>query len=396
MSLHRKQSFLFLLLSLILIACQPQTEEIETTRPFPAATPTASSSPTPAIQITQTSTNTPPTETSTSSPEPTIIAATQTPIPAIISDEDDISGSKGSIVYWDTPLLAPLYSLPANDNILAMSGENEGWRVGDGGFISFWDGTKWNDIESPTTNDLYAVDFIAPDNGWAVGDGGIILHWDGMAWTIIRQTGNELYSGYELQDIAIISDTEVWAAGGVNSEGGGGPLLVHLQWDGQTWQELDPKGPYCDCYLYAIAMLSTSEGWAVGGGGITATTVHWDGSSWQIVSNPGNYWLYSVVALASNEVWASGTNHDSDIVLHWDGQEWQEAKKMTVPASLLPLPTSEEWLKGKWILYEGFFWNGEAWGVAGSATHRVLGTDMSSTGELARLTDVGFEILGQE
>jgi hypothetical protein len=299
------------------------------------------------------------------------------------------------IWHWDGTAWSSLHSVPFPPplNDFAMVGENEAWGVGDNGYILYWDGQQWNDFTGPTANNLNGVDFIAPDNGWAVGDNATILHWDGATWTVIKESGEEPYYTLELQDVAFVSATEIWMAGGVNSESGGGPLFVHLQWDGQTWQELDPITPYCECYFYGITMLSATDGWAVGGG-YEATTVHWDGAAWQIVPNPGNYWFYSVVALMPDAVWANGIQHDRDenpgITIQWDGQAWAEVTSPVPPEPLPPLPTSEEWLKGKWFLGNSYYWNGLSWiPIHNLTTRAMIGGDMTPSGQAVVLTNSG-------
>lgn len=284
--------------------------------------------------------------------------------------------------HWEGAAWTSFYTNPSTTPIeaIAMTNETHAWGVGENGYIGYWDGQQWDEFPSPTTSNLHGVDFIAPDNGWAVGDQATMLHWNGESWILIKQLEDPPYATLELQDVSFVSDTEVWAAGGINSEGGTGPLLIHLQWDGQTWQELPPQTPYCNCYFKSIAMLSANDGWAVGGGD-EATTIHWDGSSWQIVPNPGGYWLYSIVPLAPDDVWSDG--------IHWDGQEWVEEASLTIPNPLPSTPTGEEWLKGKWIL-ANFFWNGTSWTpIQNFTTHPILDADMAPSGQAVALTNKG-------
>lgn len=299
---------------------------------------------------------------------------------------------------WASHHLAPI-APPIN--AFAMVSENEAWGVGDAGYISYWDGQNWVEFASPTLNDLNGVDFIAPDNGWAVGDHTTILHWDGQMWSTFRETADPPYASVELQDVAFVSSTEIWIAGGVNSEGGTGPALIHLQWDGQTWQELDPKTPFCECYFYSIVMLSSIDGWVVGGGGLNeASTVHWDGTTWQIVPNPGNYWLYSVAALATDEVWAEGVQQSTGsglprITMRWDGQEWHK-ELPTRSSPDIPLVTAEEWLKGKWIL-ERFYWNGASWAAIQNMTWQdILDADMTPSGKIVVFARTGVWLTLEE
>ncbi len=105
----------------------------------------------------------------------------------------------------------------------------DGWAVGYDGAISHWDGTRWNNIDSPTIANLRAVDMISPSEGWAIaGD--------------IRGYGNN------------------------NSI---------IRWDGANWQNLSVVGS-----LEALHMSNSSDGWAVGAGAL-----HWNGTSWALASS---------------------------------------------------------------------------------------------------------------
>lgn len=317
---------------------------------------------------------------------------------AVVSENDIWAVGHGGnypvIWHWDGVEWTAFHSAPRALplNAFAMVGENEAWGVGKDGYIGYWDGQQWSAFPSPTGNDLHGVAFIAPDNGWAVGDQATMLHWDGESWTLIKQSVVSPYYTLELQDVAFISATEIWAAGGASS---GGPLLIHLQWDGQTWQELEVQTPFCECYFYSIAMLTDTDGWAVGGGGPgAAATVHWDGTTWQAVPNPGNYWFYSLAAIAPDAVWAQGIQNQNSatipITVRWNGEEWvEEESSLSIPGALSHTPTSETWWKEKWILRDSF-WNGASWvPIHNLTTHWIIGADMTPSGQIVVLTYLG-------
>jgi len=56
--------------------------------------------------------------------------------------------------------------------------------VGTNGTILHYNGSEWNPVFSPTSQDLFDVHGLAPDDAVASG-AGVILHWDGIQWTVL-------------------------------------------------------------------------------------------------------------------------------------------------------------------------------------------------------------------
>ena len=132
------------------------------------------------------------------------------------------------------------------------------WAVGSGGNFSdqslvlHWDGTSWMRRPSPNPggtgsqhlNPLNGVAAVSATDAWAVGfyghvvgDGGtagkpLVLHWDGSSWTKARAPFFGTSSG--LSGVSALSATDIWAVGGVFSQGAAGTTLI-LRWNGTTW-----------------------------------------------------------------------------------------------------------------------------------------------------------------
>jgi len=68
--------------------------------------------------------------------------------------------------------------------------------------------------------------------------------------------------------------------------------------------------------LYAISMVSSSEGWAVGAGG---TILHDSGGHWQAVTSPTPFTLRGIFMLSASEGWAVGVQ---GTILHFTHGEW--------------------------------------------------------------------------
>ena len=113
------------------------------------------------------------------------------------------------------------------------------------------DGTvSWT---SPTTDELYSVFMVRPDDGWAVGLHKTIIHWNGTTWN---------------------------------------------NWTTPTKYVAYPT-------LYSVFMTSADDGWTVGSGG---TILHWNGTTWTNVASPIDAIFNSVFMIGANDGWATRTN----------------------------------------------------------------------------------------
>jgi photosystem II stability/assembly factor-like uncharacterized protein len=214
-----------------------------------------------------------------------------------------------------TPVPTPL-PVSANLNAISYFAIDEGWAVGDGGAMLFWDGgDRWQPQRPTTSRDLRAIDILPSDNGpavgWAVGDGVIVRA--GFGDTPISIEG-------QLNSVEIISPDDAWAAGKADSPGGGSPnaggapLIMH--YDGTSWQRVSL--PFTGYGLSAVDMVSPTEGWAVGDG----PTLHYSGGVWSEVPLPGQVHLNGVAMISHTEGWAVG---DGGIIMHYSSGQWQVA-----------------------------------------------------------------------
>jgi hypothetical protein len=188
-----------------------------------------------------------------------------------------------------------------------------------------------------STDVLYSVSGIAPNDVWAVGlyccithgsqeyNNSLIEHWDGNTWSIVPFPADEPADA-QLRGITAVSHNNVWAVG--YSVFPNETLIEH--WDGAKWSVVPSPNPPSQSLLDSIVAISANDIWAVGEGNDTTLTEHWDGKSWSIVPSPtqgqGNVnWLFGVSAVSTNDVWAVGLfdNPNSNLLaLHWNGTAW--------------------------------------------------------------------------
>lgn len=242
-----------------------------------------------------------------------------------------------------------------------MASEDEGWAVGQQGAMLQFDSGAWKSLSTLTLDDLHAVTGTGSDDVWAVGGSGLendeihrtILHFDGGSWTIVlSEPGDPIF------DIVKRAD-EMWAVGYRGSRlrnidgrwvemgridgkfsdayfgfqcaaflpGLGGVLaatdlgrITLLQGDGYE----DTHGGYfVDSKYSGLAMVSSTDGWAVG---FTRTPLRFDGGRWNRVSGAGLESMADVDGVAPNDVWAVGA---FGRITHYNGLSWSVVSSPT-------------------------------------------------------------------
>jgi len=236
---------------------------------------------------------------------------------------------KGYAMHWNGTTWSPF--LVGNDPLYGVHfrSANNGWAVGEGGGIYHFNGSSWSKEESPVDTPLADVSFDSDGNGWAIGFDGVIIkypdengkwfrytdmrtdyfdfyaldHTSGHGWMVgyddrIKNSngygiGGQILEYYDnnwlsvtvptdnsLNDLSIVSDNDAWAVGAADQYGA---TIIH--WDGRHWQRwFQPDSPLPAGDLYAIDMLSATNGWAAGEPptyGAPAVFLHWNGRRWE-------------------------------------------------------------------------------------------------------------------
>lgn len=201
-----------------------------------------------------------------------------------------------------------------------MLNANEGWAVGDinvqqptGNLVSllhYHDGT-WQVVTpyfaQPYFSELYQVSFSDANTGWAVGGvlGSFVLRYHNGTWTAALP---EDLTDVELHQLAVVAPNDIWACGGP-SFGDGRMGMVHF--NGTTWQH---TGPTDSGLLQGVAMVSATEGWAVGTdtssgqqSPSTGALYHYARGKWSRVILAGDTKpLYAIQMLSPTEGWIEG------------------------------------------------------------------------------------------
>jgi hypothetical protein len=99
--------------------------------------------------------------------------------------------------------------------------------------------------------------------------------------------------------------------------GGNGPKGNALHYQNGKWQPAHIGDN--TTVLYAIAMLSASEGWAAGRSGAGGAFFHYLNGKWTRVESPAPVVPHALAMVSSDEGWAMG---EKGLMLEYADDEW--------------------------------------------------------------------------
>jgi photosystem II stability/assembly factor-like uncharacterized protein len=186
--------------------------------------------------------------------------------------------------------------LTSNDlNDVSNDGYNlAGVIVGNNGTLleTVDDGQTWNVLVSPTTENLYSVDFdTASGFGLTVGAGETILQTPdrGYTWNIMQTNpaSSVIYRKVQIVDIYT-----AYVLG--DDAGGGQPKIIRTLDQGASWSEVMIQ-QLQNVHLYGLNMKTNSDtGIVVGSGGTMLRTVD-GGLTWGAINSGITEDLYAVL-----------------------------------------------------------------------------------------------------
>jgi len=184
-------------------------------------------------------------------------------------------------VQWS---IVPSPNLHAQANQLrgvAALTSDDVWAAGLYGYshtlLLHWDGVQWRVVptaDPPGSNDNWfnAVLGIASNDVWFVGSYAVgtgpnstyVVHWNGIQLSTVPSP-NLGPSTNDLYDIASVSPDDIWAVGYYCCNSGGPSLTLAMHWDGVQWSIVNTPNPgvYNNDFM-GVAAISSSDIWAVG------------------------------------------------------------------------------------------------------------------------------------
>ncbi len=234
-------------------------------------------------------------------------------------------------------------NLPKNGLIrsIQMLSADEGWAGGGNGLIHYHDGKWWSASNYVTSEgvggffrderDINGLAMISSTEGWAVGrsgNDGLLLHFQAGCWQRVDwqgQPGNDYAANITLEAVQMLSPTDGWVVG----------VGAILHYEDHKWIQIDAP-EVNDTPLYALSMVSSTEGWAVGG---YCSIFHYKDGKWQKVdwlpSSPGSLPrtesgaipnLTAIRMTSPTDGWAVG---DAGLIIHYKDSKWSVADTST-------------------------------------------------------------------
>ena len=293
-------------------------------------------------------------------------------------------------------------------SVTAFSG-TDAWAVGQRGagptafLAEHWNGAGWS-VDSPTaigtTDDkLLAIDGDTTTDVWAVGvtntSGGLYSpvaeRWTGTGWVSHPPALVGDYTTW-LQAVAVVSSTDVWAAGSTQSLADGRlphPVIEH--WNGTGWKVVPVPDVMSNNTggFDAAGTDAAGDVWFTGWqGGLlnkSGLIARWNGSAIKVVSSPqpqggpGSATLDGVDVASAHHVWAVGKYHPQN-----GADRTEVLRKLSKGFKLIPSPnrgtngsaltdvdsvsTTEAWAAGYHSTSTGTaalveHWNGSGWSL---------------------------------
>jgi hypothetical protein len=187
-----------------------------------------------------------------------------------------------------------------------------------------------NGVAVVSATDIWAAGFYTNTDGVAQT---LIERWDGTQWSIVPSPNAGSVGNY-LQSIAASSSSNVWAVGFYRL--GTALMTLTIHWNGTQWDVVSSPSPSTtENYLYGVTVISDQEAWAVGyynNGTFYRTLTMRYNTTWQVVSSPNptlslGAGLRAVSGLTGTDIWAVGAYVNlstilQTYILHWTGSSW--------------------------------------------------------------------------
>lgn len=178
---------------------------------------------------------------------------------------------------------------------------------------------NWQQVPSPTDNDLFGIKLVSDQEAWAVGSGGTVLHWINQFW---QNESNWVMPGATMRGVDFANGTG-WMVGFTGSpQNPGSPVVYNYSYGRWNYQPTDASGG-----LFAVSAVAQNDAWAVGTTGDGKVLIeHWNGSSWNHDASVGDIsgHLNAITMLGGAQGWAVGETGDSPLILHYDGTRWSQ------------------------------------------------------------------------
>lgn len=179
---------------------------------------------------------------------------------------------------------------------------------------------SWQQVQSPTSADLYAAKMVSAKEAWVGGANGTLLHLLNGSWQTVSG-GNPAYT-WRGADFANAGNG--WMVGHQGNDLKASSPAIAMQYRGGSWVGTTTG---VNGALLGVSALSESNAWAVGRDSAgKVLLMQWTGNAWRRdTSYKGSGHLNAVQMLGPSSGWAVGTDGDNALALHFNGKTWEKS-----------------------------------------------------------------------
>lgn len=176
----------------------------------------------------------------------------------------------------------------------------------------------WQQVPSPTSQDLYSARMVARNDAWVVGAHGTVLHYFNSQWQPYQ---GQIAPDATLRGVHFADNAAGWIVGG-KGEAEKPTAPVAYQYQNGNWvaTAVGATGGF-----RAVASQDMTHAWAAGSDGDgKVLLMKWSGSVWQRDTSFSGKGALNAIQMMGSEGWAVGRDGNDALVLRFNGTKWEK------------------------------------------------------------------------
>lgn len=174
-------------------------------------------------------------------------------------------------------------------------------------------GYNWQQVDSPTTKDLYGVKMLSSQEAWAIGDDSTLLHLVNSYWQGVQTPD----AGVQLRGIDFSDNANGWLVGHYTT----GQVAIWRYISG-NWVRFPQTQAGT---LYAVNAVDSTHAWAVGEDNNGKILImRYSGAGWIKDSTYSASGCLRALHMMGSIGWAVGSSGSKALVLKYENNDWSE------------------------------------------------------------------------
>lgn len=185
---------------------------------------------------------------------------------------------------------------------------------------------NWQQVSSPTHEDLYSVKMVSDREAWAVGENSTMLHLVNSYW----QSAQVPVEKASLRGVDFADAGRGWAVGSVNNQ------AAILGYYGGQWNSFNTG---VAGILNTVDVIDNTHAWAGGKDGSgRVLLMKFNGQTWSRDNSYSGRGHINSISMVGSIGWAVGSDGNNALILHYENGKWQEDR---LPALFSVFQSSE-------------------------------------------------------